>query len=345
MSRRASATPLRIAVLCGGTSSERDVSIASGIQIISALRGLGHDVTAVDTAYGVLTLEDEARLLQSGVGAMPPAEQALAVMRSSADGLVRTVPQACDVVFLALHGGTGEDGTIQGALDLAGLAYTGTGHMGSAVAMDKDLSKRLLVAARIATPDWLMHPVDATQVEHRLGWPVVVKPNRQGSTIGLSLVRSAEAFAPAVERALAHDPEVMVEAFVAGRELTVGVLDGDALAVGEIVLPADGIFDYTDKYQGAVTEVFPAALDGTIAAHARADALRAHTALKLGDYSRADFRLDAAGRLWCLELNTQPGMTAHSLFPQSAAAHGIPFPELCEQLCTLAIARRARRQR
>jgi len=337
--------PLRVAVLCGGTSSERDVSIASGSQIVSALRQLGHHVVAVDTAHGVLTADEEQRLLVPGVGVAPPAENALALMRASAGGLTQPVPQDCDVVFLALHGGTGEDGTIQCMLDLADLAYTGTGHMGSAVAMDKDLSKRLMVAAGVPTPDWLMCPADAAEVATRLGFPVVVKPNRQGSTVGLSVVRSADELASAIERAGTHDPEVMIEAFVAGREITVGVLDGQALAVGEILLPADGVFDYEDKYQGIVREVFPADLSQTLADEARALALRAHEALKLGDYSRADFRLDAAGQLWCLELNTLPGMTANSLMPQSAAASGIAFPELCERLCKLALDRKARRRR
>ena len=335
--------PLRVAVLCGGTSSERDVSIASGAQVVSALRRLGHDVVVVDTAHGVLSADEEQRLLVPGVGVAPPAENALALMRASAGLLAQPVPRDCDIVFLALHGGTGEDGTIQAMLDLADLPYTGTGHMGSAVAMDKDLSKRLMVAAGVPTPDWMMCPVDVADVEARLGFPVVVKPNRQGSTVGLSVVRSADALLPAIERAGMHDAEVMVEAFVAGREITVGVLDGQALAVGEIVLPAEGVFDYEDKYQGIVREVFPADLPPPLADHARALALRAHQALKLGDYSRADFRLDASGQFWCLELNTLPGMTATSLMPQSAAAMGIAFPELCERLCRLALDRKARR--
>lgn len=335
---------MRVAVLCGGTSEERDVSIASGAQVVHALRRLGHDVVVIDTAAGILGYEEEQRLLESKVSPDPPDGKSMALVRMAAAGITQPLPHDRDVVFLALHGGTGEDGTIQGLLDLAGVAYTGTGHMGSAVAMDKDLSKRILAAAGIPTPDWLMYPADEAEVASRLGYPLVVKPNRQGSTIGLSVVRSPRELAPAIERALGHDDEVMLEKFVAGRELTVGVLDGEALAVGEIMLPADDIFDYEEKYQGAVTEVFPAALPPSIADSARSLALRAHEALKLGDYSRADFRLDADGRLWCLELNTLPGMTATSLMPQSAAAHGIPFPELCERICALALRRHRRRR-
>ncbi|UNK42450.1 D-alanine--D-alanine ligase [Luteimonas sp. S4-F44] len=329
---------LRVAVLCGGTSAERDVSIASGAQVVSALRGLGHEVRVVDTAHGLLDAEAERRLLDTKVAVAPPDTGSMALVPSTAGGLAATFPRDCDVVFLALHGGTGEDGTLQALLDLAGLPYTGTGHLGSGVAMDKDLSKRLMRAAGVPTPDWAMQPADEAQIAH-LGWPLVVKPNRQGSTIGLSVVREAAGLRPAIERAQALDAEVMLERFVPGRELTVGVLEGEALAVGEIVLPADGVFDYEDKYQGVVREVFPADVPPAIAEQARTLALRAHVALKLGDYSRADFRLDAQGRLWCLELNTLPGMTATSLLPQSAAAMGIAFPALCERLCRLALRR------
>ncbi len=167
---------------------------------------------------------------------------------------------------------------------------------------------------------------------------VIVKPSQQGSTVGLSKVNRAEDLQPAIELALRYDREVMIERFVAGRELTVGVLGDQPLAVGEIVLGQSGVFDYTSKYQpkGAV-EVFPAEVSAEIAEEARRLALAAHRALKLDGYSRADFRLDAEGRLWCLEVNTLPGMTATSLLPQSAAAMGIDFDELCERICRLAL--------
>ncbi|WP_323150075.1 D-alanine--D-alanine ligase, partial [Pseudomonas oryzihabitans] len=243
-----------------------------------------------------------------------------------------------DLLFLALHGGTGENGTLQTLLDLAELRYTGSGRVGSAVAMDKDLSKRLFRAAGVPTADWLMAPVDAATVAETLGFPVIVKPSQQGSTVGLSKVSRAEDLQPAIELALRYDREVMIERFVAGRELTVGVLGDQPLAVGEIVLGQSGVFDYTSKYQlkGAV-EVFPAEVSADIAEEARRLALAAHRALKLDGYSRADFRLDAEGQLWCLEVNTLPGMTATSLLPQSAAAMGIDFDELCERICRLAL--------
>ena len=331
---------LKIAVLLGGTSEERDVSIASGAQVVAALRRRGHQVVTVDTALGLLDEDAERALLEARVGLEPPERTALVRMRGQDAGAVLSRAQLGDqdLLFLALHGGTGENGTLQTLLDLAELRYTGSGRVGSAVAMDKDLSKRLFRAAGVPTADWLMAPVDAATVADTLGFPVIVKPSQQGSTVGLSKVNRAEDLQPAIELALRYDREVMIERFVAGRELTVGVLGDQPLAVGEIVLGQNGVFDYTSKYQpkGAV-EVFPAEVSAEIAEEARRLALAAHRALKLDGYSRADFRLDAEGRLWCLEVNTLPGMTATSLLPQSAAAMGIDFDELCERICRLAL--------
>ncbi len=331
---------LKIAVLLGGTSEERDVSIASGAQVVAALRRRGHQVVTVDTALGLLDEDAERALLEARVGLEPPERTALVRMRGQDAGAVLSRAQLGDqdLLFLALHGGTGENGTLQTLLDLAELRYTGSGRVGSAVAMDKDLSKRLFRAAGVSTADWLMAPVDAATVAATLGFPVIVKPSQQGSTVGLSKVNRAEDLQPAIELALRYDREVMIERFVAGRELTVGVLGDQPLAVGEIVLGQSGVFDYTSKYQpkGAV-EVFPAEVSAEIAEEARRLALAAHRALKLDGYSRADFRLDAEGRLWCLEVNTLPGMTATSLLPQSAAAMGIDFDELCERICQLAL--------
>ena len=333
---------MKVAVLFGGTSEEREVSIASGAQIINALRSLGHDVLAIDSAKGLLNRDEERQLLTSRVAVVPPDSDALAVVRSGGSELLGPSLLAdIDVVFLALHGGTGEDGTIQAILDLANLPYTGSGHTASAIAMDKDLSKRLFVSAGIVTPEWLMAPVEEVEAEKRLGFPLIVKPNRQGSTIGLSVVRESAELTPAIELASHHDEEVMLEQFIVGREITVGVLNGEALAVGEVIIPANAVFDYETKYQGIVTEVFPADLPERTAAEAQRLALLAHKTLKLDDYSRTDFRLDARGQLWCLEVNTLPGMTATSLLPQSAQARGIAFPELCEQICRLAIKRHA----
>lgn len=332
---------MRITVLTGGTSAERDVAIASAVQAVAALRGLGHEVAVVDTARGFIPERDEAKLLSGTVGTTPPTHKDLiALERGVLLSSLGTLPaiRDADVLFLALHGGGGEDGTIQAVLDVVGVPYTGSGPLGSAIAMDKDIAKRLFQLAAIPTPRWLMTPPALSVAEvQRLGWPVVVKPSKQGSTVGLSIVRAPEELSDAIAVAERYDDEVMVEEFIPGRELTVGVLDGEALAVGEIV-PRHEIFDYECKYTpGMSEEIFPAPIPDPIASECRRLALRAHEALKLGGYSRVDFRLAPSGELFCLEVNTLPGLTATSLLPQSAAAAGIPFPALCERIAAAAV--------
>ncbi|MGD8276643.1 MAG: D-alanine--D-alanine ligase [Gemmatimonadota bacterium] len=330
---------MKIAVLFGGTSEERDVSIASGAQVVGALRSRGHRVTAVDPAVGVLSAAAEERFLKGGVAPEPPAEAELGRLRLIDLRAALAAPPLSDVdvVFLAMHGSFGEDGTLQALLDTTGVPYTGSGMLGSAVAMDKDVSKMLFRFAGVPTPDWRMAPVDDADVAASLGYPAVVKPSKQGSTVGLTVVREPDGLAAAIAEAYRFDDEVMVERFVPGRELTVPILGETALPVGEIV-PRHEIFDYECKYQpGMAEEIFPAELSAAQAAAAQAQALRAHRVLKLGGYSRIDFRMDAEGGLWCLEANTLPGMTAASLFPKGAAAAGIEFAEVCERICRLAI--------
>ena len=334
---------LRITVLMGGTSSERDVSLASGIRVAEALRSCGHEVRTVDPARGEIGVEEE-RALASGVVVQtaPPSQDALRRMaREALPKMASTLPRAgeTDVVFLGLHGGTGEDGTIQAMLDLTGVPYTGSGHLASALAMDKDLSKQLFRQSGVTTADWLMAPVTADDVESGLGFPVIVKPSKQGSTVGLSIVRDPAELQAAIDEALEFDDEVMVEAFIAGRELTVGILGGDALPVGEII-PKHEIYDYECKYTpGMADERFPADLTSAETARIQQEARAAFRALKLGGYARIDFRMSQDGRFYCLEANTLPGMTQTSLIPQAAAAAGISFPELCDRIVRLAIAR------
>jgi D-alanine-D-alanine ligase len=330
---------MRVTVLTGGTSSERDVALASAVQVITALRSRGHEVAVVDTARGYIPQSDEAALLSGVVGTEPPS---IARLHALERGLLLSglgnlaVVQDADVLFLALHGGRGEDGTIQTLLEMVGVPYTGSGRLGSAMAMDKDISKRLFRAAGVQTADWVMAPASRSQVERDFGWPVVVKPSKQGSTVGLTVVKSGRDYDAAVALAGQYDDEIMIERFVPGRELTVGVLEGQALPVGEII-PRHEIFDYECKYTpGMSQEIFPADLPGPIAAECARLSLLAHEALKLGGYSRVDFRLTPAGELFCLEVNTLPGMTATSLMPQAARAVGIEFPELCERICRVA---------
>lgn len=306
---------MRIAVVLGGDSSEREVSLSSGRRVAAALRERGHEVVEVDPK------PDPFAILEAG--------------------------RASDVTWLALHGGAGEDGTIQALLDLAGIRYTGSGHLASAIAMDKDLSKILFRAAGVPTADWWMarrdepeqwaDPDFAARAVTALGLPLIVKPSKQGSTVGLSLVKAPQSVAPAITEAFRHDDEVMLEAYVPGRELTVGVLGELVLPVGEII-PRHEIYDYECKYTaGMAEELFPAPLPEPIRDEAQRLALAAYRALKLRGCARIDFRLRPDGALFCLEANTLPGMTATSLVPQAALAAGIGFPELCERIALDAV--------
>jgi D-alanine-D-alanine ligase len=327
---------VRITVLTGGASSERDVALASARQVVPALRSLGHSVVVVDTVTGFVPESREAEHLLGRVGAEPPSVAELVARERqfllTALGALPEIREA-DVVFLGLHGGRGEDGTVQTILETIGVPYTGSGPLASAVAMDKDISKRLFRDADVPTADWLMTPATGAEAGKRLGWPLVVKPSKQGSTVGLTVVKRIEDFDGAVWLAGEYDDEVMIERFVPGRELTVGILDGRVLAVGEII-PRHEIFDYECKYTpGMSEEIFPADLPGPVTAECQRLGILAHQCLKLGGYSRVDFRLTPEGRLFCLEVNTLPGMTATSLLPQSARAVGIEFAALCDRIC------------
>lgn len=332
-----------VTVLTGGSTPERDVALAGAAQVVAALRARGHAVTVVDTVYGPLSSADEQRLLVPAVGTAPPTLEQLAVLAERELGVeVATLAAVCDadLVFLVLHGRQGEGGTLQAVLEGAGVTYTGSGPLGSALAMDKDVAKRLFQHAGIPTPDWRMWPASEPEL-HAIGLPVVVKPSKVGSTVGLTVVRDWRELDDAVAAARVYDDEVMVETFVSGREYTVGVLGDAALTVGEI-RPSHEIFDYECKYTPGLTEeIFPADLRPAVTARFQELAAMAHRVLKLRDFSRVDFRLPPNGPPQCLEVNTLPGMTATSLLPQSAAAAGVPFDALCDRICQLALARAA----
>jgi D-alanine-D-alanine ligase len=329
---------MRVTVLTGGASAERDVALASARQVVPALRSIGHEVVVVDTVTGFVPQSREPEHLLGRVGAAPPSVAELQdrerTFLLTGLGALPEIREA-DVVFLGLHGGRGEDGTVQTLLETIGVPYTGSGPLGSALAMDKDVSKRLFRDAGVPTADWLMAPAPAGPAGRRLGWPIVVKPSKQGSTVGLTVVKRPEDLEEAIRYAAEYDDEVMLERFIPGRELTVGVLDDQALAVGEII-PRHELFDYECKYTpGMSEEIFPADLPAAVAAECRRLGALAHQALKLCGYSRVDFRLTPDGQLFCLEANTLPGMTATSLLPQSAQAAGIGFAELCDRICRL----------
>jgi D-alanine-D-alanine ligase len=329
---------VRIAVLLGGTSDERNVSISSGVQVAHALRAAGHDVIALDTVLGRLAPERETRLLSDGVTSAPPSREDLATLDEG--GTVALVRDPAlgeiDLFFLTLHGGSGEDGTIQALLDVAGVAYTGSDRLGCSLAMDKEVTKRLLRDAGVPTPDWLTGPQRAADVEEALGLPVIVKAAGGGSSLRLVLAHDRRELDDAIADSATWNDLVLFERYHPGREFTVGIVGDTALPVGEIV-PANEIFDYECKYQpGMAEELFPADIAPALSDRLRALALTAHRALRLREYSRIDFMVDEAGGVWCLEANALPGMTANSLLPKAAAAAGIAFPELCDRIARLA---------
>jgi D-alanine-D-alanine ligase len=291
----------------------------------------------------VLSEEEEERILISAVGAAPPTADELGEFEQR-ERLTRLVEidvvQNSDVLFLVLHGRQGEGGELQALLELANLEFVGSGSLGSALAMDKDISKRLFRDAEIPTAEWVTWPADEAEISS-LQYPLVVKPSKVGSTVGLTVVESFAEVERAVNEALKFDNEVILERFTDGREFTVGVLGEQALAAGEII-PRHAIFDYECKYTpGMAQEVFPAEISEELTHQLQSLALRVHRVLKLRDFSRVDFKANRDGAVYCLEANTLPGLTATSLLPQSAAAVGIDFGELCHRICQLALNRRS----
>jgi D-alanine-D-alanine ligase len=287
-----------VAVLLGGLSSEREISRRSGRKVAAALRGLGYRVTTV------------------------PADRDLAAR------LRKLRP---DVAFNALHGRYGEDGCVQGLLELLGIPYTGAGVLGSALAMDKALSKTLWRARGLPTPRWTVIEGGRVPPVPPVPLPVVVKPNGEGSSVGVSIVRRRGGLAPAVRRAARFDPRVLIEAYVPGREVTVGILDGRALGVLEVVARGE-LHTYRVKYTAGMEEFhMPARLDAATTRRVAALAEAAHAALAAGPYSRVDLRVDGR-RPFLIELNTLPGLTDLSYLPRIAAHAGIAYPALCERI-------------
>jgi len=323
---------MKIIVLMGGRSTERAVSLTTGAGIAAALRRLGHEVQSLDAADG--------RALPAGAEA---GAAALEVAAGPETALVR-VPdlERAEVVFVALHGGAGENGTLSAVLDLAGLPYTGSGMLASALAMDKAMSKRLLEHAGIPTPPWLALPSDApppdpADVGPLGGFPVVVKPNDQGSTVGLTIVEEARQLVPAFEEAARYSRQVLIERYIPGRELTVAILGHEALPVVEIV-PEHGLYDYACKYTAGMSRYeVPAALPTDVAARVQELGLRAFETLGCRGVARVDFRLDPEGRPYCLEVNTVPGMTPTSLVPMAAKARGISYDEVVARMLAMAL--------
>lgn len=294
---------MRIGVLLGGLSAEREVSLKTGGAVMNALRRRGYNPSEIDVG------RDVARELRS---------------------------RRTEVAFIALHGRGGEDGSIQGLLETMNIPYTGSGVLASAMAMNKKVSKWIFAGQRIPTAPFVS--LRAAPAPSRrwpfpaVGLPVVVKPNCEGSTIGIGIVRKVKELLPALEEAFKYDEEVLVEKYIPGRELTVGVLDGEALPVVEIVA-AGGFYDYQAKYQSGTTKyLVPAPLATSTARRLQRLALKAHNALGCRGGTRVDFRMDRQGKPFILEVNTIPGMTDSSLLPKAARESGIEFDELVERI-------------
>ena len=298
------ASKLHITVLLGGPSAEREVSLRSGAAVASALRSRGHDVMEVDPHTGHLRL-----------------------------------PASTDVVFLALHGTYGEDGTVQEQLEKLGVPYTGCGPEASRLAFDKVATKRRCLTAGIPTPRFTI--LNSPKAPWPTDWlpPVVLKPVRQGSSVGLQFVDRVEQWEQAVEQSFQYDQEVLVEERIVGRETTVGILDGEPLPVVE-VRPKQGGYDYLNKYTAGRTEYLcPAPFDKEITHHIQAVALGAFQAIGGHDYGRVDVMVGTNQEPFVLEVNTLPGMTETSLLPKAAAAAGLGYAELCQRMVDLALQR------
>ena len=332
-----------IAVICGGLSVERDVSISSGTGAARALRARGHKVALVDLFLGSAAAAGDPRSAfisntEEALYSVRETEPDLEKIRAQRDGDALIGPgvieicRAADIAFLALHGAEGENGKLQACLDLYGVPYTGSGYLGSALAMDKELSKILFRADGIPTPPGVtLRRGDA--VPESIGFPCVVKPCSGGSSVGTSIVSAPEQLSSALDEAFSCDDAVLVEKYIRARELTVGVMDGRAMPVIEII-PKTGFYDYKNKYQAGLTEeICPAPISAEDTGRVQRLAERVYRTLHLDAYGRVDFLMDKAdGELYCLEANTLPGMTPTSLIPQMAAAEGMDYGELCEKI-------------
>lgn len=342
---------MNIAVLAGGYSPERDVSLTSGSLIANALIDEGHMVCLADVYLGIDeedyaakspfdTNKKEIYKVEDSI----PDLRALREKSGNGDALIgRGIIELCraaDVVFLALHGSMGENGQLQATFDNYGIKYTGSGYVGSLLAMDKDISKKIFCESGVPTPRWLCVnacEADREEIMRRIGLPCVVKPCSCGSSVGVSIVESEEELQVALSCAAEYEALVLVEKKIEGRELTVGILDGEVLPMIEII-PTEGFYDYKNKYQaGKTLEICPAEIDGKIRDRLADITRNAFSCLRLSGYARFDYIVDKDGEPWCLEANTLPGMTPTSLLPQMAAKVGIDYGKLCCKIVETAL--------
>lgn len=341
---------MKIVVLAGGLSTERDVSFKTGEMVTKALRENGHQVILLDVFMGYSNKEedltgifDRAEAVSVKVAAIPETapdlEKVKAQRKDQSDNFfgpnVIELCRMADIVFMALHGENGENGKIQAAFDLFGIRYTGTGYLGSALAMNKGMAKQLFLENGIPTPRGtsLKRGEDAAKIETcGIHFPCVVKPCSGGSSIGVSIVHDKAEYEQALKEAFRWENELVIEEYVKGREFSVGVIDFQALPIIEIA-PVEGFYDYRNKYKaGSTVETCPAELSEQITKEMQGYAEKVAEVLGLNTYSRTDFLLDAEDHIFCLEANTLPGMTPTSLLPQEAKVTGVDFNQLCEKL-------------
>ncbi len=342
---------MKILVLMGGLSPERNVSLTSGSLIAASLAKRGHRVLALDLYRGLESNKNIDALFTSAPptpapvpAGLPDLDALIAENGGRRDGVGPYVIDACraaDSVFLALHGSIGENGQLQAMLDAYNIPYTGSGYIGSMLAMDKDIAKKLMRAEGILTPDWLRidtsAPPDTQNIIDSIGLPAVVKPCSCGSSVGVFIVYTKEELSAALLNAAQYERYIMVEQLISGRELTCAYFDGKALPPVEII-PKEGFYDYQNKYMaGTATEICPAPIGDSATNELYEATVKGFEALRLGGYARFDYILDKDGRAWCLEANTLPGMTPTSLLPQEAEAAGISYGELCERIAILAV--------
>ncbi|CAG1770932.1 D-alanine-D-alanine ligase [uncultured bacterium] len=328
---------LKIVLLAGGASSERQVSKQSSKGIYDALTELGYDTSVVDPALGLHQPKDVTSLFEPDDGFGLNG-------RNYPEILQLPQVQQADVAFLGLHGKYGEDGKMQALLELAGIRYTGSGVMSCSVAMNKDKAKSLFKDHGIVVPEGFMIQKGAftynevvQRIEDELGYPVIIKPNDEGSTIGLSIVHSLDELPAALEESFKYSRDTLVERFIPGREMTIGVLDGKALPAIEII-PKHELYDYECKYTpGMSAYVVPAQIPEFLSKSLARQALIAYNALECRGYARVDFRVSADNRHYCLELNPLPGMTGTSLIPKAASAIGLSYKEVVESIVRAAL--------
>ena len=301
---------MNVAVLMGGNSSEREVSLTTGMEVIRALQNLGYDVSPCPYEKDFSEVEDDIK--------------------------------SVDVVFNALHGGEGEGGVVQERMDEMGIFYTGSGSESSSLAMDKNISKRLMRKYEIKTSKWL-HLAEYDKVElgdEKFTYPVVVKPNSEGSSVGVTIVKSEYDLDEAVKLAFQFDTEILIEEYIKGREITVAILENEALPAVEII-PSHGIYDYACKYTTGMSKyVCPAEIPEKTAKQLADISVKIFQFLGCRDYSRVDFRMTDEDAFFCLEVNTLPGMTSTSLVPKAAKAVDISFPELIDRILKCAMSRK-----